>query len=63
MSAHDAERRDAASLIPAWRGLRKIIAVPCTGEFTRRVGSSGLLMTAATHEDSETYRRALSSFV
>jgi len=38
------------------------VTIPCSGEFTRRVGENALLMTAATREDSDSYRRALSSF-
>ncbi|MGO2747049.1 hypothetical protein [Microbacterium sp.] len=57
------ERRDLAALIPAWRaGLTKIVSIPCAGEFTRRVGENALLMTSATRENSDSYRRALSTF-
>ena len=57
------EHRDLPALIPAWHaGLTKIVTIPCSGEFTRRVGENALLMTAATREDSDSYRRALSSF-
>ena len=58
------ERRDLATLIPAWRaGLTKIVTIPCAGEFTRKVNDSALLMTEATRHDSDRYRRALSSFI
>ncbi|MDP3951002.1 hypothetical protein [Microbacterium sp.] len=57
------ERRDLSALIPAWRaGLTKIVTIPCVGEFTRTVGESALLMTAATRDESDRYRRALSTF-
>lgn len=57
------ERRDLPALIPAWRaGLTKIVTIPCSDEFTRRVGENALLMNAATRENSERYRRALSTF-
>ncbi|WP_188438118.1 hypothetical protein [Microbacterium murale] len=57
------EHRDLPALIPAWRaGLTKVVTIPCSGEFTRRVGENALLMTAATRENSESYRRALSTF-
>lgn len=58
------ERRDLAALIAAWRaGLTRIVAIPCIGEFTRRVGENALLMTARTRENSDSYRRALFSFI
>lgn len=58
------ERRDLPALIPAWRaGLTKIVTIPCPGEFTRRVSDNALLMTAETREDSDSYRRALSTFL
>lgn len=58
------ERRDLPALIPAWRaGLTKVVTIPCSGEFTRRVGENALLTTAATRENSDSYRRALSTFI
>lgn len=58
------ERRDLSALIPAWRaGLTKIVTIPCVAEFTRRVGVNALLMTSATREDSDSYRRALGAFI
>lgn len=58
------ERRDLPALIRAWRaGLTKIVTIPCASEFTRRVGENALLTTAATRENSDTYRRALSTFI
>jgi hypothetical protein len=58
------ERRDLAALIPAWRaGLTTIVTIPCAGEFTLRIGENALLTTAATREDSDSYRRALSMFI
>lgn len=58
------ERRDLPALIPAWRaGLTKIVTVPCAGEFIRRVGQNALLTTTATRADSNSYRRALSTFI
>jgi len=58
------ERRDLSTLVSAWHaGLTKIVTIPCSGEFTRRVSENALLMTDATREDSDSYRRALSTFV
>jgi len=58
------ERRDLLALIPAWHaGLTKIVTIPCRGEFTRRVSKNALLMTATTRADSDSYRRALGSFI
>ncbi|MGW8484034.1 hypothetical protein ACWGJP_12960 [Microbacterium sp. NPDC055903] len=58
------EWRDLPSLIPAWRaGLTKIVTIPCSGVFARKVGSNALLMTDRTREDNDSYRRALDSFV
>lgn len=57
------ERRDLPPLISAWQaGLTKIVTIPCSGEFTRRVGESALLMTAETRAESDRYRRALRTF-
>lgn len=61
--AEQPEHRDLPALIPAWRaGLTKVVTIPCSGDFTRRVGENALLMTATTRENSDSYRRALSSF-
>ena len=58
------ERRDLPALIPAWHaGLTTIVTIPCAGEFTRRVSNNALLMTDATRENSNSYRRALNTFV
>lgn len=58
------ERRDLPALIPAWRaGLTKIVTIPCSGEFTRKVGENALIMTEATRKGSESYRRALSDYI
>jgi len=58
------ERRDLPALISAWHaGLTKIVTIPCSGEFTRRVSENALLMTAVTRANSDSYRRALSTFI
>lgn len=58
------ERRSMPSLIAAWRaGLTKIVTIPCTGEHTRIIGGSALLMTNATREDRERYTAALGTFL
>lgn len=58
------ERRDLPVLIAAWRaGLTKIVTIPCSGEFARKVGENALLTTAETRESSDRYRRALSEFI
>lgn len=58
------ERRDLSALIPAWRaGLTKVVTIPCSGEFTRKVGENTLLTTGVTRESSESYRRALNTFI
>lgn len=57
------ERRDLEALISAWRaGLKRIVTIPCSTEFTRKVGESTLLLTAETRRSSDHYRRALSTF-
>lgn len=57
------ERRDLVALIPAWRaGLTKIVLIPCSGEFIQRIGDNTLLVTAATRQNSESYRHALNTF-
>jgi hypothetical protein len=53
-----------SAMIPAWEaGLVKVVTIPCVGEFTRVVGRSALLLTAATRDDPEAYRAALARFV
>ena len=57
------ERRDLDALIPAWRGgLTRIVTIPCRGEYNRRLGLHALLVTDGTRADSDSYRRALTSF-
>lgn len=57
------EWRDLPALIPAWRGgLRKVVTIPCSGAFTRKLGDSALLVAFATRENSDNYRQALSTF-
>ncbi|GAB3264408.1 hypothetical protein [Arthrobacter pigmenti] len=57
------ERRDLTALIPAWRaGLTRLVTIPCVGAFTQKISPHALLMTDATRENSDTYRRALNSF-
>lgn len=51
------------ALVPAWRsGLTTIVEIPCTGEFTRRIGEHCLLVTAETRADRERYGAALAGF-
>ncbi|WP_066593586.1 hypothetical protein [Cryobacterium arcticum] len=58
------ERRDLPPLISAWHaGLTKIVTIPCLGEFTRRISENALLMTAGTRANSDSYRRALNTFI
>ena len=57
------EWRNLDALVPAWRaGLTKIVAIPCVGEYTRRISVNALLVTDGTRADSEKYQRALTSF-
>jgi hypothetical protein len=57
------ERRDLEALIGAWHaGLERIVTIPCSTEFTRKIGESTLLLTAETRRSSDQYRRALSTF-
>ncbi|GAA2752272.1 hypothetical protein [Amnibacterium kyonggiense] len=52
------------ALIPAWEaGLVTVITIPTRGSFTRVVGPSALLVTAATRDDPDAYRAALETFV
>ncbi len=58
------ERRDLDALIPAWRaGLTKIVTIPCHGVHDRKIGLNALLVTDRTRADSESFRRALASFL
>jgi hypothetical protein len=57
------ERVALEALIDAWRcGLTKIVEIPCSGTFTRRIGSHVILVTAETRRDPEGYRAALRKF-
>ena len=57
------ERRDLPPLISAWHaGLTKIVTIPCSGEYTRRISENALLMTDGTRANSDSYRRALNTF-
>jgi len=57
------ERRELDALIAAWRaGLTKIVTIPCSGVFTRKVAPNALLTTNAIRNNSNDYRRALSTF-
>lgn len=57
------ERRDMDALIPAWRsGLRKVVTIPCIGEFTRKIGNHAILVTENTRAGADSYRHALSTF-
>lgn len=57
------ERRCLDALVPAWRaGLAQLVLIPCRGTFTRRVGTSALLLTEETRNDPARYEDALRSF-
>lgn len=57
------ERRDLEALIGAWRvGLRRVVTIPCSTNFARKIGESALLLSAETRHSSDRYRRALSAF-
>lgn len=57
------ERLSLEALIEAWRrGLTKIVEIPCTGTFTRRIGPQVMLVTAETRRDPVRYRAALREF-
>lgn len=57
------ERRDLPPLISAWHaGLTKIVTIPCSGEYTRRISENALLMTDGTRANSDSCRRALNAF-
>ncbi|KJL27663.1 hypothetical protein [Microbacterium oxydans] len=59
---HSPERRAVTALTRAWRGgIAKIVTIPCRGEYTRRLTSDGLLVTAETRADIPAYERALDS--
>lgn len=56
----DAERRNLADLIPAWKsGVDTVIVLPYLGYFARRVTRRHLAVSAATRNDPLTYGRAL----
>lgn len=57
------ERKSLAALVPAWEaGLVKVVAIPCRGSFTRRVGKHALLVTEETRDDAARYSAALRAF-
>lgn len=57
------EHRTTDALVPAWRrGLRRVITVPCTGVYTRRLGPETLLVTDGSREDPVQYAAALEAF-
>ncbi|UIN31592.1 hypothetical protein [Microbacterium binotii] len=57
------ERRAVTELASAWRiGLSVIVTIPCTGEYTRRVSDTALLVTDGTRQDPRRYAAALASF-
>ena len=57
------EHAALAALIKAWQsGLTKIVEIPCIGDFTRRIGTHAILVTAETRADPERYRAALDEF-
>jgi hypothetical protein len=57
------ERRCLDALIPAWeRGLTTVVVVPCSGDYTRTLGSHGLCLTRAARLDPGRYARALRTF-
>lgn len=58
------ERRVLVALIPAWEaGLRRVITIPCSGEYTRLISPSALVVTDRTRDDPRLYAEALSEFV
>jgi hypothetical protein len=60
---HSPEHRNLDALIRAWRaGLTKVVTIPCEGEYSRKLTNNALLMTDATRDDSDSYRRALDAF-
>ena len=61
--ADSPERRSLDELIPAWEaGLSSIVTIPCRGEYTRAVGGTVLLVTAAARRDPGRYAAALTAF-
>jgi len=61
--AQTPERRAVTELAAAWRvGLSVIVTIPCTGEYTRRVSDTALLVTEGTRQDPRRYAAALASF-
>jgi hypothetical protein len=65
-SAHRAgepEQDALPALVEAWRrGLNRVIELPALGEYTRTLGASSLMVTAATRADPDAYALALTSF-
>ena len=54
------ERVCLDALIPAWRtGLTRIVQLPFTGYFARRINSGTLVVSRATRHNADWYRRAL----
>jgi len=59
----DPERQSLDPLIRAWRqGLTTIVTVPCTGTYTRTLGSTTLMVTEETRADPARYSDALDTF-
>ncbi|MDY0830695.1 hypothetical protein SK224_16285 [Microbacterium sp. BG28] len=57
------ERRAVTELTAAWRvGLSVIVTIPCTGEYTRRVSDTALLLTEGTRQAPRRYAAALTGF-
>jgi hypothetical protein len=57
------ERAALNALIPSWKaGLTVVIAIPCRGEHSRRVGPHALLVTDTTRDDPARYPTALAVF-
>ncbi|WP_223693019.1 hypothetical protein [Leifsonia poae] len=57
------EHAALGELIEAWRaGLTIIVEIPCSGPFTRRLGTHAILVTAETRADPQRYRAALAEF-
>lgn len=57
------EWRHRLTLVTAWRaGLAKVVVIPCSGDYTRRLGHNTLLVTHDTRRDDDKYHRALQLF-
>lgn len=57
------ERMTQVSLIPAWEaGLRRVISIPCHGEYTRILSPTTLLVTDTTRADPRQYAEAQEQF-